>query len=221
MTMAASSALRLILGSSSASRRQILSEMGYKFTLLSADIDEKAIRKEKPEELVVALAHAKADAILEKMQNNGMMKEIVDSQETTLMITADQVVIHDGVIREKPSTPEEARKFIKGYSESHAATIGSVLVTNVKTGARREGWDKAEVLSKFPCGREASWVACVRRLDFCRPDGQRRGVNMSKLSSATVNVRLCKNGVGVQNVYFFRYGGSIKGYFNTSYKLMG
>lgn len=37
-----------------------------------------------------------------------------------------------------------------GYSESHAATIGSVLVTNVKTGARREGWDKTEVLSKFP-----------------------------------------------------------------------
>jgi len=143
--MAASSALRLILGSSSASRRQILSEMGYKFTLLSADIDEKEIRKEKPEELVVALAHAKADAILEKMKNNGMMKEIVDSQETSLMITADQVVVHDGVIREKPSTPEEARKFIKGYSESHAATIGSVLVTNVKTGARREGWDKAEV----------------------------------------------------------------------------
>ncbi|PAN50756.1 hypothetical protein GQ55_9G554000 [Panicum hallii var. hallii] len=143
--MAASSALRLILGSSSASRRQILSEMGYKFTLLSADIDEKEIRKEKPEELVVALAHAKADAILEKMKNNGMMKEIVDSQETTLMITADQVVVHDGVIREKPSTSEEARKFIKGYSESHAATIGSVLVTNVKTGARKEGWDKAEV----------------------------------------------------------------------------
>uniref|UniRef100_J3MFV5 Maf-like protein n=2 Tax=Oryza brachyantha TaxID=4533 RepID=J3MFV5_ORYBR len=143
--MAASSSLRLILGSSSSSRRQILSEMGYKFTLLSADIDEKEIRKEKPEELVVALAHAKADAIMEKLQNNGMMKEILDSQESTLLITADQVVVHDGVIREKPSTPEEARKFIKGYSESHAATIGSVLVTNVKSGARKEGWDKAEV----------------------------------------------------------------------------
>jgi hypothetical protein len=25
-----------------------------------------------------------------------------------------EVVLHDGVIREKPSTPEEARKFIKG-----------------------------------------------------------------------------------------------------------
>uniref|UniRef100_A0A0E0CXI4 Maf-like protein n=1 Tax=Oryza meridionalis TaxID=40149 RepID=A0A0E0CXI4_9ORYZ len=177
------SVISLILGSSSASRRQILAEMGYSFTLLSADIDEKEIRKEKPEELVVALAHAKvtpfllllfknldssffdrkeklqfncaahselgidyvADAIMEKLRNNGMMKEILDSQETTLLVTADQVVIHDGVIREKPSTPEEARKFIKGYSESHAATIGSVLVTNVKSGARKEGWDKAEV----------------------------------------------------------------------------
>jgi septum formation protein len=32
-----------------------------------------------------------ADAILEKMRNNGMIKEIVDSQETTMLITADQV----------------------------------------------------------------------------------------------------------------------------------
>ncbi|PWZ58247.1 hypothetical protein Zm00014a_004758 [Zea mays] len=64
--------------------------MAASSALRSADIDEKAIRKENPEELVVALAHAKADAILEKMQNNGMMKEILDSQDTTLMITADQ-----------------------------------------------------------------------------------------------------------------------------------
>jgi len=65
----------------------------------------------------------------------------------TLLLTLCfmEVVVHDGVIREKPSTPEEARNFIKGYSESHAATIGSLLVTNVKTGARKEGWDKAEV----------------------------------------------------------------------------
>ena len=60
-----------------------------------------------------------------------------------------EVVVHDGVIREKPTTPEEARKFIQGYSQSHAATIGSVLVTNVKTGTRREGWDKSEVITNF------------------------------------------------------------------------
>jgi len=34
----------------------------------------------------------------------------------TLLLTLCfmEVVVHDGVIREKPSTPEEARKFIKG-----------------------------------------------------------------------------------------------------------
>lgn len=32
-----------------------------------------------------------ADAIMEKLRDNGMMKEILDSQETTLLITADQV----------------------------------------------------------------------------------------------------------------------------------
>ena len=38
---------------------------------------------------------------------------------------------------------------VTGYSQSHAATIGSVLVTNVKTGTRREGWDKSEVITNF------------------------------------------------------------------------
>ncbi|XP_042517053.1 dTTP/UTP pyrophosphatase-like [Macadamia integrifolia] len=50
---------KIILGSSSLSRREILAEMGYKFTVMPADIDEKSIRKEKPEELVMALAEAK------------------------------------------------------------------------------------------------------------------------------------------------------------------
>jgi hypothetical protein len=27
-----------------------------------------------------------------------------------------KVVVHDGVIREKPTTPEEAREFIQGFS---------------------------------------------------------------------------------------------------------
>lgn len=35
---------------------------------------------------------------------------------------------------------------LAGYSAGHAATVGSVLVTNLKTGAKKEGWDKAEVL---------------------------------------------------------------------------
>ncbi|KAL0921870.1 hypothetical protein M5K25_008984 [Dendrobium thyrsiflorum] len=141
MTSKDSPSFKIILGSSSSSRRQILSDMGYEFSIMAADIDEKQIRMEKPEELVMALAEAKADAIISKLQIN----EFTEKDEPTLLITADQVVVHGGKIREKPSSREEARDFIKGYSEGHAATVGSVIVTNLKTSARKRGWDKAEV----------------------------------------------------------------------------
>ncbi|XP_042452776.1 7-methyl-GTP pyrophosphatase-like isoform X3 [Zingiber officinale] len=116
--------------------------MGYDFTIMSADIDEKEIRMEKPEELVMALAEAKADAIISKLRSNGFNEQ---DDGPTLLITADQVVVHGGMIREKPSSPEEAHEFIKGYSQGHASTVGSVLVTNLKTGVRKGGCDKSEI----------------------------------------------------------------------------
>ncbi|MCE3052168.1 hypothetical protein HAX54_051740 [Datura stramonium] len=49
------------------------------------------------------------------------------------------------VVREKPSSEAEARQFMKDYANGHAATVSSVLVTNLVTGSRRGEWDKAEV----------------------------------------------------------------------------
>ncbi|KAF5739381.1 Maf-like protein isoform 2 [Tripterygium wilfordii] len=132
---------KIILGSSSVARRKILAEMGYEFTVLTADIDEKGIRKEKPEELVVALAEAKAEAILQKLPIGDHNMEA----DPTLLFTADQVVVYEGVIREKPSSKEEAWEFIKGYSGGQAATVSSVFVTNLKTGFRKGEWDRVEI----------------------------------------------------------------------------
>ncbi|XP_020105067.1 maf-like protein DDB_G0281937 isoform X3 [Ananas comosus] len=122
--------------------------MGYDFTIMSADIDEKEIRREKAEDLVMVLAKAKADAIISRLRSNGFNQ---GGSEPTLLITADQflhfveVVVHGGAIREKPSSAEEAREFIKGYSGGHASTVGSVLVTNLKTGIQKGGLDIAEI----------------------------------------------------------------------------
>ncbi|XP_041009261.1 7-methyl-GTP pyrophosphatase-like isoform X6 [Juglans microcarpa x Juglans regia] len=152
-----SSAFTIILGSSSMARRQILTEMGYEFTIMSADIDEKVIRREKPADLVMALAEAKADAIVSRLKSTAQFEVEAHS---TLLITADtiiqgyflllhlidfEVVVYEGIIREKPSSKEEAREFIKGYSGGQAEVVGSVLVTNLKTGKRKGGWDRAEV----------------------------------------------------------------------------
>ncbi|KAI3736981.1 hypothetical protein L2E82_26972 [Cichorium intybus] len=161
------SPFKIILGSSSIARRKILAEMGYEFSLMSADIDEKSIRTEKPEELVMALAKAKADAIVSKLQTSDDQKKDVKpsiliasdtaegnrklhhgedkDDEPTLLITCDQVVVYEGTIREKPSSEEEARQFIKGYSGKHAATLSSVFVTNLNTGFSKVDCDKAEI----------------------------------------------------------------------------
>ncbi|XP_057503663.1 uncharacterized protein LOC130787288 isoform X5 [Actinidia eriantha] len=135
---ATASQFKIILGSSSVARRKILAEMGYDFKIMTADIDEKSIRKETSEELVMALAEAKADAIRLKLQT-------IDNQEKdvkpTLLIAADTV----GMVREKPSSEEEARQFLKGYSGGSAATVSSVLVANLKTGVRKGDWDRVEI----------------------------------------------------------------------------
>ncbi|KAI9113648.1 hypothetical protein K1719_015575 [Acacia pycnantha] len=134
---------KIILGSSSKARKEILAEMGYEFTIVTADIDEKGIRREKPEDLVMALAEAKADAIIQKLLagENSLKEDAL----ATLLITADTVVVYQGTIREKPISKEQAREYIKGYSGGSAAVVGSVLITNLKTGKRCGGWESAEV----------------------------------------------------------------------------
>lgn len=137
------SPFKIILGSKSIARRKILAEMGYEFTIMTADIDEKAIRKEKPEELVMALAEAKADAIISRLQ---IADKEVNDTEPTLLIASDTVVVYEGMIREKPSSKEEAWQYMRDYSGSKAATVSSVLVTNLRTGFRKGQWDKVEIL---------------------------------------------------------------------------
>lgn len=138
---------RLILGSSSPTRRDILASMGYTDLLFRpAGIDEKAIRHDEPEALVSALAHAKADAVLASLAADppaGVPAE--SSPGVTLLLTGDQVVFHAGRILEKPSTAGDVRAYLTGYSSSPAVTVGCTVVTNVATGRRWEGADRAEI----------------------------------------------------------------------------
>lgn len=58
--------------------------------LKTADIDEKAIRRENPEELVVAIAQAKADEIISKL---GGQSQFAHDPQPTLLITSDTVLL--------------------------------------------------------------------------------------------------------------------------------
>jgi len=114
----------------------MLIEMGYQFEVMAADIDEKAIRHDNPKELVLALANAKADALLPRIS------------APAILITADQVVAWKDEIREKPENEEEARRFLRTYHEAPADIINATVVTNTATGKRAFGIDSSLVYFK-------------------------------------------------------------------------
>ncbi len=125
--------MQLILGSMSESRNRILHDLGFPFVVMRPNIDEKVIRHSDPVKLVLALAYAKAEALLPSIH------------EQSLLITSDQVVVWNGTIREKPIDQAEARYFLKSAHEYPAETVTSVVVTNTKTGERFEGVDRVQI----------------------------------------------------------------------------
>lgn len=116
--------MKIILGSGSPSRKAVLTGMGFVFTVVSPDIDEKAIRKDDPRELVEAIAQAKMDAVLKFVQGDA------------IVITSDQVIVVDGEVREKPRTKEEAYEFLSTFFTKPQTATSCTVVCNTATGKR-------------------------------------------------------------------------------------
>ena len=88
--------------------QELSRELGFDFDVMIPDIDEKTIRLDNPRELVMAIAHAKTDALLAKIK------------EPTILIVSDQVVLYEGEVREKPIDELEAREFVRSYGHNPA-----------------------------------------------------------------------------------------------------
>lgn len=133
----------ITLGSNSSTRKMILHENGFHYTTTAADINEKAIGnrlRDPPKELVVVIALAKANAIMSKQQQQQATHRTND-----ILLTADQVVVYDGCILEKPVDLTEARVFINRYSNSCCSTVGSIVLTDVNNSKQVCGVDTATI----------------------------------------------------------------------------
>lgn len=128
--------LKIVLGSASVNRRQLMRELRLPFKTIEPNIDEKAIRSDDPAKLCMTLARAKNEALKVKVDNS------------TILITADQVVLCNGQIREKPANKEEAREFLKSYARYPAMTYSAVAVLNTSNNLFAEGIDFASVTFK-------------------------------------------------------------------------
>ena len=129
-----------VLGSGSYTRKLILTNAGYTFSILKADIDERSLGNRedasRASELVLLLANAKADAIL---------PNIPEAYKTEILLTADQVVVHNNRILEKPKDRIEAQHFIDGYGRLPCSTVGSIVLTDIQSGKRVAGVDTATI----------------------------------------------------------------------------
>ena len=114
--------MKTIFGTSSKWRRQFFDDFGFDYEIMSADIDEKAIRFSNPTELTLAIAKAKATELLKRIK------------EPAILITFDQVVVCNGVIYEKPKDADELKSFWESYEKYPAQTISAVVVTNSVNG---------------------------------------------------------------------------------------
>jgi septum formation protein len=147
----------LILGSGSFTRKLILKEMGINYELVVRSIDEKGIgdRNGDPATLVSTLAKAKGDYLVSSLTNDADEDDVLSTLAKTkktdgefggwVVLTADQVVTHDGAILEKPESIEEACDFVRRYAESAPRTVGACVLTHIPTGIQVCGVDSAQI----------------------------------------------------------------------------
>ena len=109
--------MKIILGSSSPSRKKLLKNTGLEFKVKSPTIDEALQKKEfkgEKKDLAIYLAEKKALSI------NAGPKEII--------IGADQVLLHNNKIYDKPKSVQEAKKHLKELSnKTHNLISGTVI----------------------------------------------------------------------------------------------
>ena len=127
----------LILASASPRRAELLRQLGLRFQVQPADIDETIGKNESPEDYVRRLAVEKAEAI--SLVSEGVV------------LGADTVVVHRNQILGKPHNPQGAREMLRALSGTwHEVYTGTALVTD----ATRSSVTRTKVKFKAISDRE-------------------------------------------------------------------
>lgn len=129
--------------------------MGVPFYILVRPIDEKGLgdrSRDAPADLVLTLAKAKMEHLVNEIQANHCEVELKDAfrddatkNHSMVILTGDQVVTCDGDILEKPESVDEAREFVSKYGSRPPSTVGSCVLTHLPSGIQVSGVDTATI----------------------------------------------------------------------------
>lgn len=111
---------KIILGSGSPRRKELLAALGYSFEVRTKDTDESYPTTMFCEEVPTFLAKQKAAALLSELN------------EDELLICADTVVILNNQILGKPANKEEATKMLNLLSGKTHKVITGVFISDSK-----------------------------------------------------------------------------------------
>jgi septum formation protein len=112
---------RIILGSASPRRQELLRGINISFEVISKDVDESFPLSMTGVGIPMFLAEKKANAY------NDMMTEDL------MVITADTIVLLEGKVLGKPRDKEDARKMLQSLSgKTHQVITGVCITTNLR-----------------------------------------------------------------------------------------
>lgn len=107
--------MKIILASASPRRRELLSQLGWEFTVQVSQIEE-VITKIHPGEIVEELSELKARAVFSQTEGD------------VLVIGADTVVAHKGQILGKPTDAVDAVRMLEGLqNDTHQVYTGVTM----------------------------------------------------------------------------------------------
>lgn len=126
--------MKIILGSKSPRRKEILSMAGYDFDVIISDADED-VKENNPVKKVEKIAYRKMSALYEKIKDN---------LDDKVILCADTIVVtSNGEVLEKPKDKDDARRMINIISGTyHYVYTAYVIKTKDK---EIKGIEKTEV----------------------------------------------------------------------------
>lgn len=119
---ASSTGLRVVLGSTSVYRRQLLERLGIPFTVAASNVDEEPLPGESAVDLVQRLARAKAESVARR-------------HPKSLVIGSDQLAVCGRDLLGKPGSGERAIAQLKSLSGQRVAFHTAVHVIHSDSAA--------------------------------------------------------------------------------------
>lgn len=107
----------LILGSQSPRRKELMTGLALPFEVLTQKVEESYDADMNPKEVPIFLSKKKNSSYRDLLKNE-------------ILITADTVVLHNGIILEKPKDNYEAAQFLLSMSAKDHLVISGVTVSD-------------------------------------------------------------------------------------------